>query len=487
MGAMAGEGFGVRPQRETPADHRQDQREGQREDQRASQREDRDRVRIGELVAVVRSEAMHKLLGMVERVAHHNAAVLVTGETGAGKEMIARAIHQYSLRCHRPFVDVNCAALPDNLAESELFGHEKGAFSSADSQKPGLFEMANHGTLFLDEIGELDAKVQVKLLRVLDGVPYYRLGGSRKVTVDVRIVAATNLNLDEAVQDGRFRSDLYHRLNQFQLRVPPLRERPDDIAALAEFLLEQNLPGGQFSPAAMEVLIRAPWNGNVRELRNVLLKAVMHIEAGRAEVRPADLLPFLGPHKHTDVVTGAGPAQQPFQGSLGDLERQAIFEALNKTGGDREGTARQLGISRRTLTRKLQQYEKENASSVGLGCINTDQQRYFRVAVHIPADLQLDTGKRVAAEINNVSIGGVALSSQETLNYGAKVQLCFGLNKTTSIATSAEVVWVDGKRVGLRFMALSATARRDLGQWLLQKAQSEGWDIGLASTETATV
>ena len=462
---MAGEGFGVSPQREAPQDHSAE----------------RDRVRIGELVAVVRSDAMHKLLGMVERVARHNAAVLVTGETGSGKEMIARAIHQYSLRCNRPFVDVNCAALPDNLAESELFGHEKGAFSSADSQKPGLFEMANHGTLFLDEIGELDAKVQVKLLRVLDGVPYYRLGGSKKVSVDVRIVAATNMNLEEAVQDGRFRSDLYHRLNQFQLLVPPLRERPDDVAALAEFLLEQHLPGGQISPAAMQVLIRAPWNGNVRELRNVLLKAVMHIEPGRAEVRPADVLPWLGPQKQPTA------AQQPFQGSLGDMERQAIQEALAKTNGDREETARQLGISRRTLTRKLQQYEKEDAASSGLGRINTDQQRYFRVAVHIPADLQLESGSRVAAEINNVSIGGVALSSTESLKNGAVVQLSFGLNNLNTIVTSAEVVWVERKRAGLRFTSLTATARRDLGQWLLQKAQAEGWDIGLATVANATV
>jgi two-component system response regulator HydG len=473
---MAGEGFGVSPQRETPPDHRESQRE--------NQDTDRERVRIGELVAVVRSEGMRKLLGMVERVAHHNAAVLVTGETGAGKEMIARAIHQYSLRCNRPFVDVNCAALPDNLAESELFGHEKGAFSSADSQKLGLFEMANHGTLFLDEIGELDAKVQVKLLRVLDGVPYYRLGGSRKVSVDVRIVAATNLNLEEAVHDGRFRSDLYHRLNQFQLHVPPLRERPDDIKALAEFLLEQTLPGGRFSPAAMEVLLRAPWKGNVRELRNVLLKASMHIEAGRAELRPADLLPWLGPQKH------AGPAavaQRPSPCSLGDLEKQAIFGALANTGGDRDETSRQLGISRRTLTRKLQQYEKEQSASPRLGRINTDQQRYFRVAVHIPADLQLPSGVRIPAEISNVSIGGVALSCQENLKNGAAVELCFGLNRTTSITTRADVVWVEDKRAGLRFTSLSATSRRDLGQWLLQKAQAEGWDIGLATTETATV
>jgi transcriptional regulator with GAF, ATPase, and Fis domain len=463
---MAGEGLGVSPKREAP------------QHQPARQ----DRVQIGELVAVVRSEAMHTLLNMVERVARHNAAVLITGETGAGKEMIARAIHQYSLRCHRPFIDVNCAALPDNLAESELFGHEKGAFSGADSQKPGLFEMANHGTLFLDEIGELDAKVQVKLLRVLDGVPYYRLGGSRKVVVDVRIVAATNLNLEEAVHDGRFRSDLYHRLNQFLLRVPPLRERPDDIAALAEFLLEQTLPGAHFAPEAIELLMRAPWKGNVRELRNVLLKTVMHLESGRHEVRPADLLSFLAPKKSSNGTS------QAFQGNLGDLERQAILETLAKSNGDRDETSRQLGISRRTLTRKLQQYEKEEADDLSsLGRINPDQQRYFRVAVHIPADLQLESGPRISAEINNVSIGGVALISSAILKKGASVHLRFGLNGTTKIETDAKVVWVERKRAGLSFSGLGATARRDLGQWLVQKAQAEGWDIGVAVTGNATI
>ncbi len=463
---MAGEGLGVSPKREAPQ----------------HQPEHQDRVQIGELVAVVRSEAMRKLLGMVERVARHNAAVLVTGETGAGKEMIARAIHQYSLRCSRPFIDVNCAALPDNLAETELFGHEKGAFSGADSQKPGLFEMANHGTLFLDEIGELDAKVQVKLLRVLDGVPYYRLGGSRKVAVDVRIVAATNLNLEQAVHEGRFRSDLYHRLNQFQLRVPPLRERPDDVGALAEFLLEQSLPGAHFSPEAIELLTRAPWKGNVRELRNVLLKAVMHLESGRAEVRAADLVSWLGPQKNLNV------SPQPFQGNLGDLERQAIQETLAKNGGDRDEAARLLGISRRTLTRKLQQYEKEEAAGGSLlGRINPDQQRYFRVAVTIPADLQLESGPHISAEINNVSIGGVALASSATLKKGAVVHLRFGLSGATVIDTSAEVVWVERKRAGLHFLSLGATARRDLGQWLLQKAQSEGWDLGLAITGNATI
>jgi transcriptional regulator with GAF, ATPase, and Fis domain len=478
---MAGEGLGVSPKREmlqhqTP--------------HAASQNPapdppcvDPDRVQIGDLVAVVRSDAMRKLLAMVERVAHHNAAVLVIGETGAGKEMIARAIHQYSLRCSRPFVDVNCAALPDNLAESELFGHEKGAFSSADSQKPGLFEMANHGTLFLDEIGELDAKIQVKLLRVLDGVPYYRLGGSRKVVVDVRIVAATNLNLEQAVHDGRFRSDLYHRLNQFQLRVPPLRERPDDVEALADFLLHQSLPGAHFAPDAIALLKRAPWKGNVRELRNVLLKAVMHMDSSRTEIKPADLVSWLGPQSNVSA-----PAPQPFQGNLGDLERQAIQETLAKSGGDRDETARQLGISRRTLTRKLQQYEKEQAAeNSALGRINPDQQRYFRVAMNIPADLQLESGSSIPCEINNVSIGGVALTSSTVLKNGTVVRLRFGVNGSTVIDTSAQVVWVDRKRAGLCFLGLSATSRRDLGQWLLKKAESEGWDLSAATTGNATI
>ena len=476
---MAGEALGVSPQRT-------DRQSGVQSDVQSDEQSEKlspvvpDRVQIGEMVAVVRSEAMRKLLGMVERVARHNAAVLVNGETGAGKEMIARAIHQYSLRCHKPFVDVNCGALPDNLAESELFGHEKGAFSSADSQKPGLFEMANHGTLFLDEIGELDAKVQVKLLRVLDGVPYYRLGGSRKVQVDVRIVAATNLNLEAAVADGRFRSDLYHRLNQFQLRVPPLRERPDDVEALAEFLLQQSLPGANFTPEAMALLRRAPWPGNVRDLRNVLLKAVMHMDAHRTEVGAGDLVAWLGPQSPSGTP-------QAFQGNLGDMERQAIFETLSKCNGDRDETSRQLGISRRTLTRKLQQYEREQAADASsLGRINPDQQRYFRVAVTIPAEFQPESGPSISCEINNVSIGGVALVSSSPLKKGMIARLRFGLNSGTTIDTNAQVVWVERKHAGICFLNLTPTSRRDLGQWLIQKAQAEGWDLGMAITGGAT-
>src|SRR2546422_1076865 len=175
--------------------------------------------------AVFGSDAMRQVLSQVEKVAISSATILITGESGCGKEVIARAVHHYSLGCSKSWVDVNCAALPENLLESELFGHEKGAFSGADSAKPGLFELADRGTLFLDEIGDLDLRMQVKLLRILDGASYYRLGGVKKVSVDVRLIAATNQDLKAAVQQGRFRSDLYHRLSQIKLSVPSLRER----------------------------------------------------------------------------------------------------------------------------------------------------------------------------------------------------------------------------------------------------------------------
>src|SRR5689334_19283534 len=224
---------------------------------------------------VVRSESLKRVMALARQVAAHPAAVLIVGETGSGKEMVARAIHQHSLRCNNPWVDVNCAAMPEHLVESELFGYEKGAFSGADTQKPGLFEMADSGTLFLDEIGDLDAKVQVKLLRVLDGVPYYRLGGSKKVKVDVRIVAATNQNLEELVRNGKFRGDLYPRLSQFQLVIPPLLERTEDVIAMAEHVLQQHYPESRFSSDAVEALLSYGWPGNVRELKNVVFGAVL--------------------------------------------------------------------------------------------------------------------------------------------------------------------------------------------------------------------
>src|SRR5712691_7377743 len=223
--------------------------------------------------AVFCSEPMRELLSLVTRVARSSAAVLITGESGSGKELIARALHHHSLRCNKPWVDVNCAALPEHLIESELFGYEKGAFSGAQGPKQGLFELADSGTLFLDEVGELEPRMQVKLLRVLDGVPYFRLGSVRKVSVDARIVTATNQNLEEGIRAGKFRSDLFHRLSQLHIHVPPLRERHEDIGALAEFFLHRHDPDMRFSPDALEALGRHGWPGNVRELRNTVMRA----------------------------------------------------------------------------------------------------------------------------------------------------------------------------------------------------------------------
>jgi len=225
--------------------------------------------------ALVASDAMARVLENAQRVARASVAVLITGETGSGKEIVARAIHQTSLRCSKPWVDVNCGALPELLMESELFGHERGAFSGADSAKAGLLELAHTGTLFLDEVGELDPRMQVKLLRILDGVPYYRLGSQKKTTVDVRIIAATNQDLERAVANGRFRSDLFHRLNEYQIHVPPLRERVDDIVPLAEYFLGQHSEQGCFAAGAEAALVQYAWPGNIRELRNAVVNAVI--------------------------------------------------------------------------------------------------------------------------------------------------------------------------------------------------------------------
>src|SRR5271155_1392736 len=238
--------------------------------------------------AVIRSAAMRQLMERIPRIAQSGAAVLVTGESGVGKEIVSKAIHQYSLRCSRPWVDVSCGALPEHLVESELFGYEKGAFSGADSAKPGLFELAHQGTLFLDEVGELEPRMQVKLLRVLDGVAYYRLGGVRKVTVDVRVVAATNQNLEQMVRTGDFRGDLSPRLGQICLHVPPLRERPEDIMPLAEHFLKQSNPRSFFSDNASAELQRYSWPGNIRELRNAVTKAA--VLTRDLEIRGEDLM-----------------------------------------------------------------------------------------------------------------------------------------------------------------------------------------------------
>lgn len=301
--------------------------------------------------AIIESTPMRALMATVERAARSQASILITGESGSGKELVARALHHYSQRCHKPWVDLSCAALPEHLLESELFGYEKGAFSGADSTKPGLFEMAHTGTIFLDEIGELDPRMQVKLLRVLDGVAYYRLGGVKKVSVDVRVLAATNQDLEAAVATGKFRADLYHRLAQFTLTVPPLRQRVADIAPLARHFLAQHDPSLRFSADALHVLETQPWRGNIRELRNVVTKAAVLAQGEEIGVNNLML---------SGTAADAGDTGQS-PSSLDDLERRAIFDALAATDGHQQHAAARLGISRRTLSRKLRLYEQEGA------------------------------------------------------------------------------------------------------------------------------
>lgn len=309
------------------------------------------------MAAVIASRPMRELLDLVARVARTHASVLVQGESGSGKELVARALHHLSLRSSRPWVDISCGALPEHLMESELFGHEKGAFSGAESSKPGLFELAHSGSLFLDEIGELDPRMQVKLLRVLDGAPYYRLGGTRKISVDVRVIAATNAELELAVATGSFRRDLYHRLSQVTLRVPPLRDRLDDIPVLAAHFLTRQDPSLSFTRAALDALGRYSWPGNVRELRNIVTRAAIFASSG---VIDAD---------HLGLPLRPTPVPNPFLGQpqqddrLDGVERRTILRVLHETSGHRQRAAELLGISRRTLSRKLKLYRIESGGA----------------------------------------------------------------------------------------------------------------------------
>jgi transcriptional regulator with PAS, ATPase and Fis domain len=299
--------------------------------------------------AIFASERMRQLLDLVRRVARTNEAVLVTGESGSGKEVIARAIHHFSLRSARDWVDINCAAIPEHLMESELFGYEKGAFSGALGSKAGLIELANKGTLFLDEIGELDAKLQAKLLRVLDHVPYFRVGGTRKVSADVRIVAATNQNLEQMIREGRFRNDLFHRLSGMEVRVPPLRDRPEDIDVLAEQHLARNYPEAVLTDDARARLREYSWPGNIRELRHVLSRSALLIDDGRLTAARLQLPAALAPP----------PLAAPHNLEL--LERQAIHRALEETRNHYGRAAGLLGISTKTLGRKVKAYGLETA------------------------------------------------------------------------------------------------------------------------------
>jgi DNA-binding NtrC family response regulator len=439
-------------------------------------------IRVHEMDAIICSPTMAALMAMVARVAPSDAAVLITGETGTGKEVIARAVHAHSKRATKPWVDVNCAALPEHLVESELFGYEKGAFSGADSSKPGLFELADQGTLFLDEIGELEPRIQVKLLRVLDGIPYFRLGGSRKVSVNVRIIAATNQPLEQMVKQGGFRSDLYHRVSQIQLRVPPLRERPEDVAALASYFLDRNRPDLRLSPTVVEELQAYSWSGNVRELKNIVLQAA--INAKSDEIKVTDLPPEVRAARSAVPAAAAAILEStPPAAALDDMEKQAIVRALAHTGGHQGMAAEQLGISRRTLSRKLKQYRLERR---GYNVESASGQQYYRASITVPVAISSRRGEEVAQTVN-VSSGGLAIEGLESpFQFAGAVSLAFAIpGIAEKFSARAQVVWADANgRAGLRFTEMNEPHASRLGNWLREKQAAEGWSAQPAEEAT---
>jgi DNA-binding NtrC family response regulator len=302
-----------------------------------------------------RSEKLLTILEMIEQLAPTDVNILIEGESGTGKELVAHAIHQKSGREKKPFISVNCGALPRELIGSELFGHEKGAFTGASQRKQGRFELADHGTLFLDEIAEMDLEAQVTLLRILEGGRFRRVGGTREVKVDVRVIAATNKSLKEQVREGRFREDLFYRLNVVRMSLPPLRERREDIKPLAQHFLDtfstkyhkSNL---KLASELNERLTHYQWPGNIRELKNCIERAVI---LAREQVIGLELLPERL-QQQSDWPTRAGVSVGL---SLAEMEREMIRQTLEHTGGHRKRTAEILGISERDLYYKLKKYE----------------------------------------------------------------------------------------------------------------------------------
>ncbi|HET8945600.1 MAG TPA: sigma 54-interacting transcriptional regulator, partial [Candidatus Polarisedimenticolia bacterium] len=322
------------------------------------QEEVRSEAAFGDVVGG--SEAIRRVLGNVRMVAETDATVLVTGETGTGKELIVRAIHGLSRRKNIIMVKVNCAALPAGVIESELFGHEKGAFTGALTRKVGRFELANRGTLFLDEVGDLPLEMQAKLLRVLQEGEFERVGGTQTFKVDVRLIAATNRDLEKAVAEDRFRADLFYRLNVFPIVVPPLRQRLDDVARLARhfamhYASKMGKPIGALGPDILDRLTAYPWPGNVRELQNVMERAVILSPRGRFVLGDDVVAARSVPDASAAATEAPAPAKEPPR-SLEELEREHILLVLDRTSwrisGDR-GAARILGLKRTTLEARM--------------------------------------------------------------------------------------------------------------------------------------
>ena len=414
---------------------------------------------------VIADPKMLELMEAARSIALHKAAVLITGETGSGKEVVARTIHEHSERCQRPWVDLNCAALPEHLVESELFGYEKGAFSGANSAKPGLFELANGGTLFLDEIGDLDPKFQVKLLRVLDGAPYYRLGGSRKVSVDVRVLAATNRDLQSSVQDGSFRGDLYHRISELHLRVPPLRERPEDITALAQHFLHSRRPEAVFSSEALQLLRRLPWYGNVRELRNLVLK--LAVLSPHPEITAQDVRRYTG-----EPEPGRGRAPEaafPQLTSIAEMERQMIVRALELAHGNQSLAAEHLEMPRRTFCRKLNQFhitvERRHHSAKAVPEPPPNQ----RKELNVPVSLITRDGQCFEVTSRNLSAGGMGVHNvQQALPLNEELTVAFSLPESDEqVSLRGVVVWTEENgTAGIRFVNVSDAKLAVLRCWL---------------------
>lgn len=305
----------------------------------------------GRSTVVYKSESMGRIMEMSSRVAATDSTVLITGESGTGKSIIARRIHQLSLRAKRPFITVDCGTLVETLFESELFGHVKGAFTGADANKVGKFELAQHGTLFFDEISNISLEVQAKLLRAVEERKISKVGSHRVISVDVRLIAATNRDLTQAIKEGSFRDDLFYRLNVVSLNIEPLRKRKDDIPLLVEhFLQKYNLRLHKqikgVSPAALEVFMNHDWPGNVRELENTVERLVV-LSTG----------PYLEPEDLAYAGLFSAPAPESTSLDLKNLEREHILRTLQKFGGHKSDTARALGIDRKTLREKLKRYD----------------------------------------------------------------------------------------------------------------------------------
>jgi transcriptional regulator with PAS, ATPase and Fis domain len=301
------------------------------------------------------SMAMRGLLSLIRKVSPTDSTVLILGESGTGKELVATSLHENSERKANPFIKLNCAAIPAELLESELFGHEKGAFTGANKFKPGKFDMADGGTIFLDEIGDMPFNLQAKILRVLQEKEFYRVGGSRTIRINVRIVASTNKNLEKMVQEGTFREDLFYRLNVFTLHLPPLRERKEDIPLLVDYFLHNITQKVDISSVALQMLVTFTWPGNIRELKNTIESAAVLAENGYIE--PAQL-----PNKITAAFNSSSqmdlklPVNLPLDDRLREIEKGMIIDALRKTGGVQVRATELLGINQRSLWHRIKKH-----------------------------------------------------------------------------------------------------------------------------------